>query len=63
MRSVTLLYQLSACSGRVEVRTWPLSFSIFWHCSSSFLLERWAFLGGRGGQRRLDSGVQALRIE
>ena len=40
IRSVTLLYQLSACRGRVEVSTWPHSFSIFWHCSNSFLLLR-----------------------
>ena len=45
IRSVTLLYQLSACRGKVEVSTWPHNFSIFWHCSNNFLLLRCAFLG------------------
>ena len=65
IRSVTLLYQLSACKGKVEVSTCPHSFSIFWHCSNNFLLLRWAFLGTKVLKRwHTDGGkVQAVRKE
>ena len=41
---LTLLYQLSACKCSVPVRLWPHSFSIFWLCSRSLRLGRWALL-------------------
>ena len=43
-RSTSFVYQLSELRSRVAVKMWPHSFSNFWHCSSSFLEDRWDFL-------------------
>ena len=32
------------CVELLPVKTWPHNFSSFWHCSSNFLLDMWAFL-------------------
>ena len=48
MRSVSFEYHwpsvVTLVRLRVPVYTWVQSFSSFWHCSSNFLDERWAFL-------------------
>ena len=44
IRSTNLLYQLSEDRSRVTVKMWLHNFSSFWHCSSNFLEDKWAFL-------------------
>ena len=44
INSMSLLYQLSAVKSSDAVKMWLQNFSNFWHCSSSFFEDKWAFL-------------------